>query len=99
LALLTEGEHGARFVSDLERKGRLPKREVEQELAALEGEGKLLVREYYSADPHLEGVDLRIAGVVRASAKEADAISSCIEAIDATWQEWITSYLADHRCS
>jgi hypothetical protein len=99
LAFLNEGEHGARFVSDVARKGALPQPQVEDALAALEGEGRLLVREYYCADPHLEGVDLRIAGAVRQPADGGDAVSSCIQAIDATWQEWITAYLADHRCS
>ena len=50
LATLDEADHGARFVSEVVRKGDMAKPEVEEALATLEGEGKLLVRAYYCAD-------------------------------------------------
>jgi hypothetical protein len=105
LAAVTEGGNRARFVTAIRRSlARTPsapsKPEIEEALARLEAQGKLLVREHYCADPHLEGVDLRIAGVLLPDETEVgDPISACVREIEATWQEWITGYLAEHRCS
>jgi hypothetical protein len=63
---------------------------METALAELERRGTLLVREQYCADPHMDGVDLRIVALA-----EGDAA----EAIDATWQRWLGEYLANHRCT
>jgi hypothetical protein len=69
--------------------------ELEAALAELERIGRIVVREQYCADPHMNGVDLRIAALVEDDAREADAIA----AIDTTWQRWLGEYLANHRCT
>jgi hypothetical protein len=101
---ITQGGTHARFVTeiarDLARDGvTAPKPALEAALSRLEAEGRLLVREFYCADPHLEGIDLRIAGAVLAAEGNGDPISLCVDEIEAAWQEWITAYLAEHRCS
>jgi hypothetical protein len=104
LAAVANGGKQARFVTEIARDlakagGGLAGSEIEQALAALEDQGRLLIREHYCADPHLEGVDLRIAGAVVQGAEGGDPISACVHEIEATWQDWITAYLAEHRCS
>jgi hypothetical protein len=56
-----------------------------------------MVRDHYCADPHLEGVDLRVVALVEPSAGE-DAQWRSIRAIEDTWNEWLATYLAQHRC-
>jgi hypothetical protein len=38
---------------------------IEGALAALEANGAVMVRDHYCADPHLEGVELRVVGTGR----------------------------------
>jgi hypothetical protein len=71
---------------------------IERALSELEADGAVVVRDHYCADPHLEGVDLRVVALVEASAGE-DPQSRSIGAIEATWNEWLAMYLATHRCS
>ena len=89
-------QRGALFVSDLGRS--LPDAgDRERALAALESEGAILVRDHAPPDPHLEGEDLRVAGLVE-SVGGADRVASCVAAIEATWSAWLASFLAEHRC-
>jgi hypothetical protein len=78
----------ARFVAELASIVDAP--ELEAALNDLERSGRVVVREQYCADPHMDGVDLRIVALA-----EGDAA----EAIDATWQRWLGEYLANHRCT
>jgi hypothetical protein len=103
LAAVGGGDRPARFVTEIVRSvakagSPPPPDAVERALTKLEDRGVLLVRDHYCADPHLEGVDLRIAASLPKAGSD-DPQSTCIRAIEATWQEWITSYLAEHRCS
>ena len=81
----------ARFVAELTPLLGVDTSEVENALAELEGRGTLVVREQYCADPHMDGVDLRIAALVDGG--------EAIAAIEATWQRWLGEYLANHRCT
>src|SRR5215469_3754062 len=54
-------------------------------------------RDHFCADPHLEGVDLRIATLAE-SAGGADPQMSAIREIDNAWDKWLADYLANHRC-
>jgi hypothetical protein len=56
-----------------------------------------MVRDHFCADPHLAGVDLRVAALVQSSAG-ADAQMSAICAIDEAWDKWLAEYLSNHRC-
>jgi hypothetical protein len=103
LAVLREATPPTRFVTEivrtLDRRGEpLRRDDLEAAMARLEERGEVLVREYYCADPHLEGVDLRIAGVVP-ERSEGDSLSECVREIEGRWQEWLTAYLAEHRCT
>ena len=88
---------GALFVSDL-GASLADARERERALASLESEGAILVRDHACPDPHLEGEDLRVAGLVE-SIGGADRVASCVDAIETTWSAWLASFLAEHRCS
>ena len=72
--------------------------EVESDLRRLEEEGVVLIREHAWNDPHLEGEDLRVVGLLDRSAV-SDPIAACIQAIESTWSAWLAGYLAEHRCS
>ena len=72
--------------------------ETDCALAEMEAEGVIMVRENFCADPHLAGVNLRIAAIVD-SADGAQAEMNAIREIDSAWDKWLSSYLANHRCS
>lgn len=82
----------ARFVPEVAHRAGVARAELEQVLVDLEGSGRVLVRDQWCADPHLEGTDLRIVALI--DGEVADAIG----AIDARWQAWLADYLATHRC-
>ncbi|HLF76344.1 MAG TPA: hypothetical protein VJB57_02540 [Dehalococcoidia bacterium] len=97
--LATLGRQGpAMFVSDLSTVLPELRGQLETLLAELESRGAVLVRDHYCPDPHLEGEDLRIVGLVSAP-EGVDGVARCVEMLEATWASWLASYLADHRCS
>jgi hypothetical protein len=71
--------------------------EIEKALAELETERAVMIRDHFCADPHLEGVDLRIVALIN-NAEDANAQMSAIREIDSAWDKWLSSYLANHRC-
>ena len=90
----------ARFVTELSAalaRSALGTETLERVLAELATEGSIMVRDHFCADPHLAGVDLRVAALVQSDAG-ADAQMSAIRAIDQAWDKWLTEYLANHRC-
>jgi hypothetical protein len=91
----------ARFVTELSAalaRSALGTKTLERVLAELATEGIIMVRNHFCADPHLAGVDLRVAALVQSDAG-ADAQMSAIRAIDQAWNNWLTDYLANHRCT
>jgi hypothetical protein len=90
----------ARFATELSaamQRQKLTADEVERALSDLQAENTVMVRDHFCADPHLAGVDLRIAALVE-SIDGADAQLSAIHEIDSAWDKWLASYLANHRC-
>jgi hypothetical protein len=87
----------ARFVPEVTRQLSVEQRELEAALVELEASGRVLVREQYCPDPHLEGTDLRIVALVDGT--PGDAVATAIDSIDRTWQRWLGEYLANHRCT
>jgi hypothetical protein len=90
----------ARFTTELTvalQRAGVRKEEMEQALAELETEGVLMIRDHFCADPHLDGVDLRIVALVE-NVEGADAHMSAIHEIDSAWDKWLAEYLANHRC-
>ena len=91
----------ARFVTELSAalaRAALGAETLERVLTALATEGSIMVRDHFCADPHLAEVDLRVAALVQSDAG-ADAQMSAIRAIDQAWNNWLTDYLANHRCT
>lgn len=91
----------ARFVTELSAalaRSDCNGESVERILAELTTEGVVMVRDHFCADPHLAGVDLRIAALVPGDAGP-DAQMIAIRAVDAAWEKWLGEYLANHRCS
>jgi hypothetical protein len=71
--------------------------QIERALSALEAEGAVIIREHFCADPHLEGIDLRIVAPIR-KLESPNPELSAIQEIDKAWDQWLASYLANHRC-
>ena len=71
--------------------------EIDRVLAELESQGVVMLRDHFCADPHLAGVDLRVAALVESRAGE-DPQLDAIRRIDETWNKWLNEYLANHRC-
>jgi hypothetical protein len=91
----------ARFVTELNAalaRMNYNGESVERILAELTTERVVIVRDHFCADPHLAGVDLRIAALVRGDAGP-DAQMIAIRAIDEGWDKWLGEYLANHRCT
>jgi hypothetical protein len=90
-----------RFVSELAAALRRthPGADLEGILAELEAAGTVIVRDHHCADPHLEGVDLRIAALVVDRGDGVDAQARAVAEIEATWERWLGEYLATHRCT
>jgi hypothetical protein len=89
ITVLGRGQRHARFVPEVARLTG-DSDGLEEALERLEADGRVLIREQYCADPHVEGTDLRIVAL---------ASDSAIADIDAVWQRWLGEYLANHRCS
>ena len=71
--------------------------QIERALSDLEAEGAVIIREHFCADPHLEGIDLRIVALIDKS-EHANPEFSAIQEVDKAWDQWLASYLANHRC-
>jgi len=90
----------ARFMTEVAaslRRINVGKDEMEQALSELQSEGVVIVRDNFCADPHLAGVDLRVAALVDEAAG-ADAHAAALHEIDLAWNKWLGDYLANHRC-
>ena len=90
----------ARFMTEVAaslRRFNVGKDEMEQALADLQAEGAVVVRDNFCADPHLAGVDLRVAALVENS-DGVDGQMAALHEIDAAWNKWLGEYLANHRC-
>jgi hypothetical protein len=92
------GRGPAMFVSDLSTLVSQRRDQIETVLAQLESQGAVLVRDHYCPDPHLEGEDLRVVGLIDAP-DGVDGVARCVETLEETWSAWLASYLAEHRCS
>jgi hypothetical protein len=79
------------------QRAKLTVEEVERALAELETERAIMIRDHFCADPHLEGVDLRIVALIT-HAEGVDPQVNAIREIDSAWDQWLSSYLANHRC-
>ena len=90
----------ARFTTELAAtlaRAEIGKEQIEWALAELEAEGVVMIRDHFCADPHLDGVDLRIVALVE-NGEGADSHMSAIHEIDSAWDKWLADYLANHRC-
>ena len=100
IELLRSRDKKARFMTELYAslgKSKISVAEIDHALAELERHGAVMVRDHFCADPHLAGVDLRVATVVESGAGE-DLQLDAIRRIDDAWNKWLNEYLANHRC-
>lgn len=101
LELLENREKKACFTSEvfaLLQGPHVKVEQIEQVLSHLEAEGTIIIREHFCADPHLEGIDLRIVALIDRE-ESANPELSAIHEIDKAWDRWLSAYLANHRCS
>jgi hypothetical protein len=102
LDLLRRSPRHARFVPEVQaalRRSGVDPGELEPALADLEAAGQVIVRDHSFADPHVEGTDLRVVGLVAAEDRGQDPQAEAIANIERTWDAWLTGYLANHRCT
>jgi hypothetical protein len=71
--------------------------QLERTLSELQAQGAVIIRDHYCADPHLDGIDLRIVGLIDDVEGDEPQLRA-IREIDKAWDQWLTSYLANHRC-
>jgi len=101
LRTLESRDRKARFVTELSAalaQTAVGPQLLERILGELAAQGMIMVRDHFCADPHLAGVDLRVAALVPDNAG-GDAEMSAIRAINAAWDKWLAEYLANHRCT
>ena len=102
LDVLRRSPRHARFVPELQaalRRSGADPRQLEPALADLEAAGQVIVRDHSFADPHVEGTDLRVVGLVASEDGGQDPQAEAIANIERTWDAWLTQYLANHRCT
>ena len=100
IELLRSRNRKARFLTELYaslEKTQISVDQADRVLAELESQGAVMVRDHFCADPHLAGVDLRVAALVESREGE-DPQLRAIERIDEAWNKWLSEYLANHRC-
>jgi len=103
--ILERAPRRARFVTELAQqlqRANLGAASLESELGKLEASGRVLVREQFCADPHLEDTDLRIVALVWTAPGGAtpvdDPQARAVGDIEAVWDRWLADYLSNHRC-
>jgi len=100
LELLRSRNQKARFVSEVYAalaRAQIQREQADGALRELEADGVVMVRDHFCGDPHLAGVDLRVAALVDARGG-SDPQMSTIRVIDEEWNKWLSEYLANHRC-
>jgi hypothetical protein len=100
LELLRSRNKKARFISEIYAaltRAQIQREQADGALRQLEVDGAVMVRDHFCGDPHLAGVDLRVAALVDARG-EFDPQMSTIRVIDEEWNKWLSEYLANHRC-
>jgi hypothetical protein len=100
IELLRSRNAKARFMTELYaslEKSQISVAQADRVLAELESQGAVMIRDHFCADPHLAGVDLRVAALVESREGE-DPQLRAIERIDEAWNKWLSEYLANHRC-
>jgi hypothetical protein len=99
LDVLRRSPRRARFVPEVRAALRpVDPQALETALVELEAAGQVIVRDHSFADPHVEGTDLRVVGLVPEDTPE-DPQAEAINNIERTWDAWLTQYLANHRCT
>jgi hypothetical protein len=101
IELLRSRNRKARFMTELYaalEKAGIAAAEADRVLSHLENESSAMVRDHFCADPHLVGVDLRVATIVEAGNQGEDPQLAAIKRIDEAWNKWLNEYLANHRC-
>ena len=95
LEALRKRQPQAAFVTEVAASIRPAPREGDMEavLCNLRREGRVLVAEYASPDPHLDTTDLRVVSCV----PDRDE-SAALEAAEAHWNNWLRAFLRTHRC-
>jgi len=99
LADLRNAPGGARLVAELGAAAAghgVATGEVEAALGYLAGAGRIAVADHPAPDPHLAGLDLRIAAVIEGTAA-ADA-EGARRRMEERWRRFVREFLASHRC-
>jgi hypothetical protein len=66
-------------------------------LEEMSASGRVLIQDNFCADPHLDGVDLRVVSLV-ADPEDPGAQTRAREEMERTWSRWLGEFLSNHRC-
>lgn len=97
-ALLTGGTSTARLVAELAVALNLSSVELEESLTRLESRGAVLVVDHPPPDRHLDRADLRVVAWVGSESPRPAAEAHALAAAERTWNGWLATFLATHRC-
>ncbi|HZT08956.1 MAG TPA: hypothetical protein VFC51_18180 [Chloroflexota bacterium] len=67
--------------------------QVEEALARLGSDGRIVIQDHAAPDVHLETADLRVVAYV---AENGDADPAA--AAEKVWSRWVRAFLSTHRC-
>jgi hypothetical protein len=98
LDLFAERETGALFLTEIAGALGVPVAAVEPPVAAMRDRGAVVVVDHTFPDPHLHGVDLRIAALAPAGVTREAAAAEALRNGEALWQTWLREFLGSHRC-
>jgi hypothetical protein len=98
LQVFRDHEARALFVTEIIDAVGLPGVDVERACADLIEQRSLLVVENAFPDPHLAGVNLRIAALLSSSCADAEDRAHALRSATACWEKWLLEFLGSHRC-
>jgi len=98
LTVFRDRDVRALFVTEIASALGIPTEAVDEGCAELVGNSALMTVENTFPDPHLAGVNLRIAAVILQPDDEAQGFAAALEAARACWETWLTEFLGSHRC-
>lgn len=85
------------FVAEIRSARDMRVEELDEALARLEAEDRVVVQHNFCADPHFADDDLRTVAAM--DPRGADPRAAALAACERLWQRWTADFLASHRCT
>jgi hypothetical protein len=98
LGVFRDRDVRALFVTEITGALGMPVPAIDEGCAELVGKSALMLVENTFPDPHLAGVDLRIAALIAPPGSAGQGSAAALDAARSCWQTWLTEFLGSHRC-